>query len=38
MASKSWKVVAGLFMLVKTNKRVEANIMRKRVHIWILPI
>ena len=38
MASKKRKAAAGLAMLVKTTRGVEAVIMRKAVHACILPI
>lgn len=38
MASKGRKVASGLSMLVKTTRGVEAFIMRKAVHVCVLPI
>lgn len=38
MASKGQKAASGLSMLIKTTRRVEAFIMRKAFHVYILPI
>ena len=38
IASQGRKVVSGLSILVNTTKEIEAVIMRKTVHVCILPI